>query len=94
MATVHGIGMMLVPTFVPSCLADGPIREVTASGSLALALVAVGLHTSAMLVTGGVIATAVCRGVAMRPRLTSGTGARLAWTATLAVTGVLLMALR
>jgi hypothetical protein len=47
-----------------------------------------------MLVTTGVIATGVCRGVAMHPRLLSGTAPRLAWTAALAVTGVLLMALR
>jgi hypothetical protein len=46
-----------------------------------------------MLITTGVIATGVCRGVAMHPRLLSGTLPRRAWTAALAVTGVLLMAL-
>ncbi|HKX42734.1 MAG TPA: hypothetical protein VJO99_16380 [Burkholderiaceae bacterium] len=65
MATAHGIGMMLVPAFVPLCLADGPVREITASGSLALALAAVGLHTAAMLVTTGIVATGVCRGIAL-----------------------------
>jgi hypothetical protein len=94
MATMHGAGMMLVPALVPLCLADNPAREITASGSLLLALAAVGVHTAAMLVTTGVIATGVCHGVAMHPRLSSGTAPRLAWTAALAVTGGLLMALR
>ncbi len=94
MATAHGAGLMLVPALVPLCLADNPAREITASGSLVLALAAVGVHTAAMLITTGVIATGVCRGVAMHPRLLSGTAPRQAWTAALAVTGVLVMALR
>jgi hypothetical protein len=94
MATAHGAGLMLVPALVPLCLADSAAREITASGSLLLALAAVGLHMAAMLVTTAVIAAGVCRGVAMHPRLLSGTAPRQAWTAALAVTGVLLMALR
>jgi hypothetical protein len=94
MATAHGAGMMLVPALVPLCLADNPAREITASGSLTVAVAAVGMHTAAMLVTTGVIATGVCRGLAMHPRLLSGAAPRRAWTAALAVTGVLLMALR
>jgi hypothetical protein len=94
MATAHGAGLMLVPALVPLCLADNPAREITTSGPMVLALAAVGVHTAAMLVTTGVIATGVCRGVAMHPRLSSGATPRQAWTAALAVTGVLLMALR
>ena len=94
MATAHGAGLMLVPALVPLCLGDSPAREITASGSLVLALAAVGVHTAAMLITTGVIATGVCRGVAMHPRLSSGMAPRHAWTAALAVTGVLLIALR
>ena len=94
MATAHGAGLMLVPALVPLCLADGPAREITASGSLALALAAVGVHTAAMLVTTGVIATGVCRGVAVHRRWLSGAALRHAWTAAQAATGVLLMALR
>jgi hypothetical protein len=94
MATAHGAGLMLVPALVPLCLTDSPAREITASGSLVLALAAVGIHTAAMLVTTGVIAAGVCRGVAMHPRLLSATAPRQAWTAALAVTGVLLMASR
>lgn len=94
MATAHGAGMMLVPALVPLCLADGPAREITASGSLVLALTAVGVHTSAMLVTTGVIATGVCRGVAVHRRLLSGTAPHQIWMATLAVTGALLVVFR
>jgi hypothetical protein len=94
MATAHGAGSMLVPALVPLCLAGNPAREITASGSLVLALAAVGVHTAAMLATTGVIATGVWRGVAKHPRLLSGTAPRHAWTAALAVTGLLLLALR
>ncbi len=96
MATAHGAGLMLVPAFASMCLADNPAREITASGSLVLALGAVGVHTAAMLVTTGVIATGVCRGVAMHPRLLSGTGTapHQAWAVALAVTGLLLMVFR
>jgi hypothetical protein len=94
MATAHGAGLMLVPAIVPLCLADNPAREIAASGSLVLTLATIGVHTAAMLVATGAIATGVCRGVAMHPRLLSGAAPRQAWTAALAVTGVLLIALR
>jgi len=94
MATAHGAGMMLLPALIPLCLAGNAAREITASGSLFLALAAVGVHMAAMLVTTGVVATGVCRGVTMHPRLLSGPALRQVWTAALAITGTLLMALR
>jgi hypothetical protein len=63
MSTVHGAGLMLVPALIPLCMGDTPAREITSSGSLTLALAAVGVHTAAMLVVTGAIATGVCRGV-------------------------------
>jgi hypothetical protein len=92
MATAHGAGLMLVPALVPLCLGDGPARAITASGSLLLAIAAVVVHTAAMLLTTGVIASGVCRGVSKRPHLLSGSAARQVWTAALAVTGLVLMA--
>jgi len=62
MSTAHGAGLMLVPALIPLCLGDAPAREITASGSLSLALAAVGVHTVAMLAVTGVIATGVCLG--------------------------------
>jgi hypothetical protein len=94
MASAHGAGLMLVPALVPLCLADSPAREISASGSLVLALAAVGVHMAAMLATTGAIAGGVCRGLAGHPHLLGGAALRHVWTAALAVTGVLLMALR
>jgi hypothetical protein len=94
MATAHGAGMMLVPALVPLCRTGNPASEITASGSLLVALAAVGVHTAAMLLTTGVIASGVCRGVAMHPRLLSSTAPRQVWTAALFVTGLLLIASR
>jgi len=94
MATAHGAGLMLVPALVPLCMSDLPARAITASGSLLLALAAVGVHMVAMLVTTGAIATGICRGITFHPRLLRGTALRQVWTAALAVTGALLMLLR
>lgn len=94
MSTAHGAGLMLVPALVPLCMTNTPAREITASGSLLSALAAVGVHMAAMLITTGAIATGVCRGVRMGPRMPSDAALRHAWTAALAVTGVLLVMLR
>lgn len=63
MSTAHGAGLMLVPALIPICMGSSPAREITASGSLMLALAAVSVHTAAMLVVTGTIAYAVCRGL-------------------------------
>ena len=94
MATAHGSGLMLVPALVPLCLAGNPARAITASGSLMLALAAVAVHTAAMLVVTGAIATGVCRGFARHPAMSNGATLRRGWTAALGVTGVMLIALR
>jgi len=62
MSTAHGAGLMLVPALIPLCMSDAPAREITASGSLTLALAAVGVHTAAMLAVTGVIASGACLG--------------------------------
>ncbi|MEV4780629.1 hypothetical protein [Burkholderia sp. LMU1-1-1.1] len=62
-STAHGSGLMLVPALIPLCLSDTPAREITASGSMVMALAAVGVHTAAMLAVTGAIAVIACRGV-------------------------------
>jgi hypothetical protein len=62
MSTAHGTGTMLVPALVPLCIGDSPAREITASGSLPLALAAVCVHTAAMLAVTGLAAAGACRG--------------------------------
>ncbi len=60
-STVHGAGLMLVPALIPICFADSPAREITASGSLTLAVAAVAVHMAAMLSVTGMVAGGVCR---------------------------------
>ena len=62
MSTAHGAGLMLVPALVPLCMGSAPGQATTASGALALALAAVGIHTVAMLAVTALIATGVCQG--------------------------------
>ncbi len=71
LSTVHGAGLMLVPALMPLCMGNAAARESAASGSLTLALVAVGVHSAAMLAVTAVIAAGVCRGfdaLTCRPR--------------------------
>ncbi len=62
MASAHGAGMMLVPALVPLCVSGSPAREITASGSTALALAAVALHMAAMLAVTAGVAWVAARG--------------------------------
>lgn len=55
-ASAHGSGLMLVPALVPLCLSASPAREITASGSLALALAAVAVHMVAMMAVTAILA--------------------------------------
>jgi|SRR5579859_3377892 len=63
MSGAHGAGLMLVPVLMPLCTENAAAREITASGSLMLALAAVGVHTAAMIAVTGAIAFGVCHGV-------------------------------
>lgn len=77
MSTAHGAGLMLVPALIPLCMGGAPAaREITASGSLLLALAAVGVHTAAMLAVTGAIAIGVCLGFDAARGATSAPSAR------------------
>jgi hypothetical protein len=74
---LHGAGMMLLPALLPLCVSASPAREVTASGSLALALAAVGLHLAAMLSVTAALAALAGRGwIALRQRTAQPLDAR------------------
>ena len=62
MGSLHGAGMMLVPALIPLCLSASPAREITASGSMVLALAAVAVHMAAMLGVTALMAALACRG--------------------------------
>lgn len=61
-STAHGAGLMLVPALVPLCLSNSPARQITASGSLLLALAAVLVHMVAMLAVTALLAASACHG--------------------------------
>ena len=71
-STVHGAGMMLVPALIPLCASGSPAREITASGSMLLALAAIALHLAAMLAVTGALALATGRGLALGRRWLRG----------------------
>ena len=62
-ATLQGRGLMLLPALLPLCLSASPAREITASGSLLLALAAVAVHMAAMLAVTAAAALLACHGV-------------------------------
>ncbi|SEO19832.1 hypothetical protein SAMN05428959_105292 [Duganella sp. CF517] len=62
-STAHGSGLMLVPALIPLCLSDTPAREISASGSMVMALAAICVHTAAMLAVTGAIAVVACHGI-------------------------------
>jgi len=62
----HSAGLMLMPALIPLCREGTTAWPINASGSLVLALAAVGVHTAAMLAVTGVIASGICRGFEVR----------------------------
>jgi hypothetical protein len=91
MATSHGAGLMLLPVVIPLCLASTPAGELTATGSVPLALAAVGVHMAALLLVTALIAGLVYEwfGVAFLRR--GWINLDLVWTAALALAGVFLL---
>ena len=90
MASAHGAGLMLAPVLIPLCLAGSPAQELTAVGSLPIALAAVGVHTLAMLATTGVIALAVYQWLGLAFLRRGWINLDLIWTIALVATGLLL----
>ena len=91
MASAHGAGLMLVPVLIPLCLAGSPAQELTASGSLPIALAAVGVHTLAMLATTAVIALAVYQWLGLAFLRKGWVNLDLLWTIALVATGLVLL---
>jgi len=91
MATAHGAGLMLLPALFQLCLSSPSAPEITVSGSLAMTLAAVSVHTAAMLAVTGVIAIVVYEWVGLAILRTAWLNLDLIWTAALATTGVFLL---
>ena len=90
MATAHGAGLMLVPVLIPLCLAASPAQELTAAGSLPVALAAVSVHTLAMLATTGAIALAVYQWLGLAFLRKGWINLDRLWTIALVATGLIL----
>ena len=91
MATAHGAGLMILPVIMPLCLGASPLRDIDVSGSAAVTLAAVGVHTVAMLAVMGLIAVTVYRWVGLAILRTAWVNFDLLWTAALVVTGLVLL---
>jgi hypothetical protein len=93
MASAHGAGLMLVPVLLPLGREASPHSHLTASGSTAVALAAVGVHTLAMLAVTGGIAMVVYEWVGLAFLRRGWVNLDRLWTASLAATGLILIAL-
>jgi hypothetical protein len=93
MATAHGAGLMILPAMIPLCFAATPAAELTVGGSAMTALAAVALHTTAMLTITGAIAVIVFEWMDLSVLRSAWINLDLIWTGSLAVTGILVLAL-
>jgi hypothetical protein len=93
MANAHGAGLMLIPAVIPLCLAASPARELTATGSVPVALAALGLHTGAMLAAIGTIAIVVYKWIGVGFLRRGWINLDLVWTLALLVCGIILLAI-
>jgi len=91
MATAHGAGLMLVPVLIPLCLSATPARELTAAGSLPIAVAAIGTHMAAMLVVTLAIALCVYEWLGLSVLRRGWINFDLIWIAALAITGMILV---
>ena len=91
MATAHGAGLMLLPALLQLCLTPSAMQELSAGGSLAMTLAAVGVHTGAMLAVTGLIAVIVYEWVGLAILRTAWLNVDLLWTAALVTAGISLL---
>ena len=91
MSSAHGAGLMLIPVLLPLCLSGSPSGRLTASGSLLVALAALGIHTAAMLATMMAVSLIVYDWVGLAFLRSGWVNLDLIWIAALGLCGVLLM---
>jgi hypothetical protein len=89
MATAHGAGLMLWPVLMPLCIAAA--SEPDGAGPLATAIIGIGVHTLAMLVTTTVVAVAVYEWVGLEILRRAWINVDLVWTFALVAAGAWLL---
>jgi hypothetical protein len=97
MATAHGAGLMVVPALLPlgqlAASHSHSAGHAMITGSVAIALAAVAVHTLAMLVVTGIIAVVVYEWVGVGFLRRGWINLDLLWTVALIATGLLLLAM-
>ena len=91
MATAHGAGLMLIPVLVPICLSGTPAQTLTVTGSVPVGIMALGVHTGAMLATIGLVSIAVYEWIGLAFLRSHWINFDLIWIAVLSFSGALLM---
>jgi hypothetical protein len=93
MANAHGAGLMLIPAVIPLCLAAAPGHELTATGSAPVAVLALGVHTGAMLAAIATISIAVYKWIGVAFLRRGWVNLDLLWTIALILCGIILLAI-
>jgi hypothetical protein len=91
-ANAHGAGLMLIPAVIPLCVAAAPAHELTARGSVSIAVAALGLHTAVMLGAIAIISIAVYKWVGLAFLRRGWINLDLLWTGALTTCGIILLA--
>ncbi len=91
MSSAHGAGLMLIPVLLPLCLSGSPSGQLTASGSLPVALAALGVHTAAMLATITAVSLIVYEWVGVAFLRSGWVNLDLIWIVALGICGVVLI---
>jgi hypothetical protein len=89
MATTHGAGLMLWPVLMPLCFPAA--SQPSSSGPFLTALLAVGVHTLAMLTVTTVVAVAVYEWIGLEILRRAWLNVDLIWTLALLLAGGLLL---
>jgi hypothetical protein len=89
MAMAHGAGLMILPALMPLCLA-----APSGAGTAAVAGMAVGLHTGAMLIVTALLSAVIYEWVGLAVLRRAWLNVDLLWMSALALTGILLLLYR
>jgi hypothetical protein len=92
MASAHGAGLMLVPVLLPMCASAVPTSQLTSDATVPLALLALGVHTAAMLAAIAVISIAVYNWVGVAFLRRGWINLDLIWIGALLACGLALLA--
>lgn len=92
MAGMHGAGLMLVPVLMPLCASAAAVPAASAGGLAVMpAVLALGVHTAAMLAAIGAIALVVYDRIGVGFLRTGWINLDLVWTGALLACGVALL---